>query len=214
VRRFLLITNVYAYGLPTTPRVAETHPREPLAVKGRLRKQQEDIALAAHEPGRFLAASLRLPDFYGPHAALSFGNMLFEAALAGKPANLLGPADTPHEFVFTPDVAPVVCDILEREDAFGRPYNLAGPGTITTRAFAEQIYAAVGTAFRARVAGPTMVRLLGLFSPMMRELSEMSYLQSHPVILDDGLLLATLGTVRKTSYADGIRLTLEHYAGR
>lgn len=214
VSRFLLITNVYAYGLPTTPRVAETHPREPVSVKGRLRKEQEDVALAAHDPGRLLVTSLRLPDFYGPHAALSAGNLIFESALAGKPANLLGPADTPHEFIYTPDVAPVVCDLLERTEAFGRPYNLGGPGTISTRAFAEQVYAAAGTPFRARVAGPRMIRLLGFFSGLMRELSEMSYLQSHPVILDDARLHQALGQVRKTSYEEGIRLTLEHLRGR
>ena len=210
VRRLLLITNVYAYGRPTAARVAESHPRAPVAVKGRLRKEQEDIALAAHKPDRLLTTSLRLPDFYGPHASLSFGNTIFESALAGRRASLLGPADTPHEFLFTPDVGPVVCDLLEREAAFGRPYNLAGPGTITTREFAAKVYEAAGARFRVRVAGPTMVRLAGLVSPLMRELSELSYLQSDPVILDDTRLHDTLGTVRKTSYEEGIRITMEH----
>ncbi len=210
VGRLLLITNVYPYGRPTTPRVAETHARQPVGPKGRFRKEQEDIALAAHEPGRFLTTSLRLPDFYGPHASLAFGNMIAASALAGKPASLLGPADTPHEFVFTPDVGPVVCDLLERDEAFGTPYNFAGPEVITTRQFAERVYAAAGARYRARVAGPTLVKLLGFFSPLMRELSELSYLQSAPVILDDTKLHRTLPVVRKTSYDDGIRLTIEH----
>jgi nucleoside-diphosphate-sugar epimerase len=208
--RLVLISNVYPYGRPRTARVAETHSREPTAVKGRLRKEQEDIALEAHDPPRLLTTSLRLPDFYGPHAALSLGNMIFESAIAGKRANLLGPADTPHEFVFTPDVGAVVCDLLERKSAFGQPYNFAGPGVISLREFAVKIYSAAGTPFRVRVAGPTMVRLAGLFSPLMRELSELSYLFSDPVILDDTRLHETLGHVRKTSYDEGIRLTLEH----
>lgn len=213
VGRLLLITNVYPYGRPTAARVAETHPRQPVGPKGRYRKEQEDIALAAHEPGRFLTASLRLPDFYGPHASLAFANLIVQSALAGKPANLLGPADTPHEFVFTPDVGPVVCDLLVRDEAFGTAYNFGGPGVITTRQFAERVYSAAGAKFRARVAGPTMVKLLGLFSPLMKELSELSYLQSEPVILDDTKLHEVLPAVRKTSYDEGIRLTVEHLRG-
>jgi len=213
VGRLLLITNVYPYGRPKAPRVAETHPREPVGPKGRYRKEQEDVALAAHEPDRFLTTSLRLPDFYGPHAAQAFANMVAESALAGKRANLLGPVDTPHEFMFTPDVGPVVCDLLERDEAFGTPYNLGGPGVITTRQFAERVYAAAGTAFRARVAGPTMVKLLGFFSPLMKELSELSYLQSDPVVLDDTKLHRALPVVQKTSYDEGIRLTIEHLRG-
>ena len=208
--RLLLITNVYPYGRPRTERVAEAHPREPVGTKGRFRKEQEDIALAAHEPGRFLTTSLRLPDFYGPHATLAFGNMIAASALARKPANLLGPVDTPHEFVFTPDVGPVVCDLLERDAAFGTPYNFAGPGVITTREFARRVYEAAGVPFRARVAPPWMVKLLGLFSPLMRELSELTYLQSEPVILDDSKLHQALPVVRKTSYEEGIRRTMEH----
>lgn len=210
VQKLLLITNVYPYGRPMTGRVAETHPRQPVGAKGRFRKEQEDLALAAHAPGKFLTTSLRLPDFYGPHASLAFGNMIAAAALDAKPANLLGPADTAHEFVFTPDVAPVVCDLLERDAAFGTAYNFAGPGVITTRAFAERVYAAAGTRFRARVASPRMVRLLGLFSPLMRELSELSYLQSEPVLLDDTKLHQVLPSPQKTSYEEGIRLTVEH----
>jgi nucleoside-diphosphate-sugar epimerase len=210
VRRLLLITNVYAYGRPTAARVAETHPRQPFGPKGRFRKEQEDIALGAHEPGLLLTASLRLPDFYGPHASLAFANMIAASALARKPANLLGPADTPHEFVFTPDVGPVVCDLLERDAAFGTAYNFAGPGTITTREFARRVYAAAGTPFRARVAPPWMVKLMGVCSPLMRELSELAYLQSEPVILEDTKLHQVLPVVRKTPYDEGIRLTLDH----
>ncbi len=210
VGRLLLVTNVYPYGRPVSKRVSETHPRQPVGPKGRFRKEQEDIALAAHQPGRFLTTSLRLPDFYGPYATLTLADMIAASALARKPAKLLGPADTPHEFVFTPDVAPVVCDLLERDEAFGTSYNFGGPSVTTTRQFAQRIYAAAGAPFRARVVGPTMVKLLGFFSPLMRELSEVSYLQSDPVILDDAKLHLVLPSVRKTSYEEGIRLTLEH----
>jgi hypothetical protein len=36
------------------------------------------------------------------------------------------------------------------------------------------------------------------------------YLQETPVILDDSKLAAKLGGLHKTSYDEGIRLTVEH----
>jgi hypothetical protein len=48
-----------------------------------------------------------------------------------------------------------------------------------------------------------------LFNPMIRELVEMHYLQTTPVVLDDSALRKLLGPVKKTSYDDGIRRTLE-----
>ena len=208
VGRLVLITNVYPYGLPQTPRVAESHPRVPASVKGQHRKEQENVVLAAHDPAGLRTLSLRLPDFYGPHADLSLGNRIFESALARQPAQLLGPIDTPHEFVFTPDVAPVVCDLLERADLFGDAYNFAGPAPITLRDFARNVYEAAGAPLKLRAAAPWLVKLLGLFSPLMRELGEMSYLQTNPVLLDDSKLRSVLPVVRKTGYDEGIRRTL------
>ena len=51
--------------------------------------------------------------------------------------------------------------------------------------------------------------VMGLFNPLMRELVEMSYLHTSPVVLDDSALQKLLGPVKKTSFEDGIRKTLE-----
>jgi nucleoside-diphosphate-sugar epimerase len=214
VRRLLLIANVYAFGRPVTPLVREDHPREPCSVKGRWRKEQEDVAFAAHRAGAFETLVLRLPDFYGPFADLSLGNLIVAAAEQGRRASLLGPIDTPHELMFTPDVGPVVAALLSREDGWGEAYHLAGAGSITLREFATRAFAAAGRPARLRVAGPAMVRALGIVSPLMRELSEMSYLLTQPVLLDDSKLKAHLGEISKTPYESGIRITLEHLRGR
>lgn len=65
---------------------------------------------------------------------------------------------------------------------------------------------------QTRVAGKTMLRLLGLFKPMLREIVEMHYLLTAPVILDDSDLPGLIGPIVKTSYAEGVRRTLA--AGR
>jgi len=214
VERIVLIGTVYPYGRPQTATVGEEHPREPHTFKGRMRKQQEDLVLAADAAGRIRGTVLRLPDFYGPRADKSFLYSAFQTALAGGTANLVGPIDVPHEFVFVPDVGPVVLSLADEPRAYGRFWNLAGAGATTQRALVERISAEAGRAPRFRVASKLMLRLLGLRDPFMRELVEMHYLLTNPVLLDDTALRGLLGTVRKTPYEEGIRLTLREMGAR
>jgi hypothetical protein len=45
----------------------------------------------------------------------------------------------------------------------------------------------------------------------MRELVEMNYLLTTPVLMDDSALTGLLGSVHKTPYAEGFRVTLDAY---
>ncbi|WP_375744085.1 NAD-dependent epimerase/dehydratase family protein [Corallococcus interemptor] len=208
VERVVLIGTVYPYGLARTATVTESHPREPNAYKGRMRKAQEDLLLEADAAGRIQGTVLRLPDFYGPGVERSFLYRAFVAASQGKRAPLIGPLDTPHEFVFVNDVGPVVTALMDEPRAYGRFWNLAGAGVTTQREMVKEIYAQAGHAPKTMTMGKGMVRLAGLFDPFMRELVEMYYLLTNPVLLDDSALRGLLGTVHKTPYAEGIRQTL------
>jgi len=209
VERVLLVSNVYPYGVPCTARVAETHPREPEARKGQYRKQQEDLVFEAHEAGKTRGLIVRLPDFYGPGTTQALANLIFDGALANKAANWIGPVNTPHEFVFVPDTGPVIVELAARDDCYGEAWNFGGPGAINTLDFITRVYRAAGLAPKYRTAGRGVLKLLGWFNPLMRELPEMLYLQETPVILDDSKLLAKLGDVHKTPYDEGIRRTIE-----
>jgi nucleoside-diphosphate-sugar epimerase len=208
VSNVLLIGTVYPYGLPQTATVRENHPRSPNSFKGQKRKEQEDLLLEADRAGRIHGAVLRLPDFYGPAVEKSIIGEAFTAARSGKTANLLGPIDTPHEFMFVPDVGPVVVRLIEEPRAWGKVWHLAGPGTTTQREMLARIERVVGHPVKVRVANKTMLRVMGVFIPLMRELVEMHYLQTNPVILDDSALRELLGPIHKTSYDDGVRATL------
>jgi len=98
--------------------------------------------------------------------------------------------------------------------AYGRAWNLAGPEAITVRAFVERIFHAAGRKPKYIVANKTMLRVLGLFNPLMREMVEMNYLFETPVIMDDSAIHRLLGNIKKTSYEDGIRETLNRMQPR
>jgi nucleoside-diphosphate-sugar epimerase len=118
---------------------------------------------------------------------------------------MVGPLDMPHEFVFVPDVGPVTAALMSTPNAYGRVWHLAGAGVTTQQAIVEEIERQTGHRLRVRVAGKTMLRLLGLFNPFMREMVEMHYLLTDPVLMDDTALQDLLGPIHKTPYSDGVR---------
>jgi nucleoside-diphosphate-sugar epimerase len=207
-KKLLLIGTVYPYGKPQTDRVSEDHPRQPHTYKGRMRKEQEDLVLAAHDSGKIQTAILRLPDFYGPGVDKSFLWSAFEGATTGKRAQLVGPIDTPHEFVYIPDAGATIARLIAEPGAWGRAWNLGGAGVTSTREMVEEIFAQSKRKPKYTVAGKTMLRIVGLFNPMVRELVEMHYLLTSPVILDDSRLKNLLGELPKMPYKEGIRHTL------
>ncbi|HEY1394110.1 MAG TPA: NAD-dependent epimerase/dehydratase family protein [Methylibium sp.] len=208
VKNIILIGTVYPYGRPLSKPVREDHPRAPHTFKGQMRKAQEDVLMQAHADGRINATVLRLPDFYGPGVEASLLHRAAQAAVNGGTADMIGPIDRPHEFVFVPDVGPVVARLIETPAAFGKIWHLAGAGVTTQRDLVSEMERQTGHKLKLRVAGKTMLRLVGLFNPFVRELVEMNYLMTEPVIMDDSALQRLIGPVHKTPYAEGIRQTL------
>jgi nucleoside-diphosphate-sugar epimerase len=208
VKNLILIGTVYPYGRARTNPVREDHPRQPHTFKGRMRKEQEDIVMQAHADGRINATVLRLPDFYGPGVEASLLHRVAQAAVNGGTADMIGPIDVPHEFVFVPDVGPVVARLADTPAAFGAIWHLAGAGVTTQRELVSEMERQTGTPLKLRVAGKTMLRVLGLVNPLMREFVEMHYLLTDPLLMDDSALQRLIGPIRKTPYREGIRQTL------
>ena len=209
VKRILLVGTVYPYGRVQANPVREDQPRRPHTFKGRMRKEQEDLLLQAHAEGRIQAAVLRLPDFYGPGVEMSFVAGVFQAAAGGGRAQMIGPLDQPHQFVYVPDVGPLALRLAVQPQAWGKVWHFAGSGTITPRELSQRAFAMAGTRPRRMVAGRVMLRLSGLFNPFMREVAEMHYLWREPLLMDDSALRQLLGEVQRTPYEEGIRASLE-----
>jgi nucleoside-diphosphate-sugar epimerase len=209
VREFLLIGSVYPYGRAGGQRVVEDHPLTPHTRKGEARKEQLELVLRANS-AELHTAALLLPDFYGPNLRNTHLSAVFEGAVSGKAAPVVGPIDAPHEFVYVPDVGPVIAELFAHLETFdGSVYHLGGAGTIVPRTMYERAYAIGGHKPRLTVVGTFLQRVLGIANPLMREMVEMGYLWSEPVVLDDAKLTRAIGPLHKTPYEDGIRAGVE-----
>ena len=212
VRRFLLVSSNWSYGAPQTERVREDHPRAPHAVKGRIRRDQENRVLAAHVPGVFATGVLRMADLYGPLVEASHLWSSFQATRLAGEAQLLAPFDRPHEFVFVPDAAAAIVRLLETDPAWtgetAESWNLGGVGLTTVEQMAQLIFATADKPALYKTPGRFRLGYVRAINPYIRELGEMQYLLDAPLLLDDSKLERLLGSLGKTSYAEGVRRTL------
>lgn len=199
--------NIYNFGL-TTP-ITEATPFAPTTKKGAIRVRLEQLLQQAAEAGKCRVINLRLPDFWGPNVMNEGIAPIFKSALQGKPMPWLYRNDIPHQLVYTPDAARVFYELAKLQPA--EPYaiyNYAGEVVPSIKDWQAQIAAAAGTQPKHKVFPGWLFRVMGLFSPGMREISEMGYLWDNTLLLQDDKLRRTLPNLPHTPMPQAIKDTL------
>ena len=199
--------NLYMYGSVEGP-IHEDLPWDAQTVKGKLRADMAAKILDAHNSGKLSAAIARASDFYGP-GVLNAGlaERVFGAALMDKAADVIGNPDMPHTFTYIRDFARALIILGEHEEALGEVWHVPSAPTVTIRHMLEMIYHETGFPTRFRTAGKTMVGLISLFNPMMREIKEMMYQFERPFIVDHSKFVHMFGDI-STAHRVAIRETL------
>jgi nucleoside-diphosphate-sugar epimerase len=188
--------NVYGYG-PTGGRpMTEDLPLLATTVKGQTRAAMTRELLDAAAAGRVQIAIGRASDFFGAGVTESaLGKQFFAKAVSGKRADFIGNPDLPHTYSYVPDIAAGLATLGTDARAAGQVWHLPGPNTGTTRAIAQLVATELGRTVGIRTVPKLLVRTMGLVSPMMRGLAEMSYEFDEPFILDATKFQTTFGTV-------------------
>ncbi len=203
--------NLYMYGPTGGAPITEDLPYAATGHKGKTRAEMAERLLSAHEPGRLDVVIGRASDFYGPRVTDSaVGEMVFEAALAGKTVNLIGDLDLPHTYTYIRDFARALITLAEAPEAHGEAWHVPNAPTVSTQAFLDMIEAEVGKPVKTRTAGKTMLSVLGLFNPVLREFKEMYYEFDEPYVVDDSKYRAAFGN-GVTPHEEAIRETLAWY---
>jgi len=195
----VLADNLYAYGRQSGPWDEDTTPH-PCSEKGRVRDGVAKALLGWHDAaatatqGRRVAM-VRSASFYGPGVENSaLGGPALRALLAGRPVPLLGDPQQPHALSYIDDAARTLVRVAERPESFGRTWHVPSLPARSLQQWLEDFAkAASAPEPRLRVAGPLLVRLLGLVNPTMRALHETLYLFQQPVLLDSEHSARSLG---------------------
>ncbi len=188
------MSNLYGYG-PVDGPMTEDTPLAARSGKGGVRARMWEQALAAQQEGRVRVTEARAADFIGPEVTGStMGERVVPRVLAGKPVRLLGALDVPHALTGMADVARALVVLGTDERAWGRAWHVPTNAAPTQREAVAGLAAAAGLPTpRLSTMGRPVLRLGGLFSPLVRELPEILYQFERPFEVDSSAFTATFG---------------------
>jgi len=183
--RLVFVDNLYQLGPQRTPRT-EDMPLTRRGAKPAILTAVTRLWMDAAATGRVKVAALRCTDFYGPGVPVShIGSTGFGALARGKPALLLAPPDTPHDFAYVPDIARAVVSLLDApDDAYGQVWNMPCAPTRTPREILAMGAAALGAKPKITAVPLWLLPILGLFSTFMREVADVGFTWDRPYVVD------------------------------
>ncbi|WP_162053758.1 NAD-dependent epimerase/dehydratase family protein [Pontibacter pamirensis] len=204
--------NIYNFGLVDT--ITEGTAPKPTTKKGTIRIKLEQMLQQAAQQGKCRVINLRMPDFWGPNVMNEGIAPIFKGALNGEPMPWLYRNDIPHQLVYTPDAAYAYYELakLQPKEPYTE-YNYVGEVVPSIKQWQAQIAAEAGTKPKHKVYPGWLFKLMGLFSPGMREISEVGYLWQNTILLNDDKLRQTLPNLRHTPMQQAIAETLEWHRG-
>jgi nucleoside-diphosphate-sugar epimerase len=210
--KLVFFDNVYMYAAWAIPHMTESSPLQPPSKKGMVRKQLHETIMEAAEKNRIQALIARSADFYGPDTDKS---VLAETAaknlLNGKKAQAFGNPDKIHTYTFTPDAGKATAVLGNTADAYNQVWHV--PTTkekLTTRQWIRLIAEEIGKEPPGIQVIPTwMLKLLGLFNPVIREFPEMLYQNEMDYVFDSSKFEKRFGLVA-TPPKEGVRVMMNY----
>jgi len=181
--KLIVADNLYMYGNTHGKPIREESPIQTHTRKGTVRGEMANAILEAHRSGKIRAAIARAANFFGPDER-AMTDYAIRPAVVGKTINLLGRMDQPHTFSYVGDVGKLLATLGTREEALGQIWITPSPAAVTQAELVKLIEAEVGHPVKVLAAGTGMLRILGLFNPLLRESVEMMYEWTQPFIVD------------------------------
>jgi nucleoside-diphosphate-sugar epimerase len=205
---YAMTGNLYPIG-PVTEPMREDMPDAARDHKGVLRARIWASALAAHQAGRVRAFEVRGSDYIGAGGPEGHISRALPIALAGHGVRMVGRVDQPHTFTDVKDVARVLVAALDDPTAHGRTWHVPSHAPVTQRQAMDELMDAAGQPrVRVRDTSPALMRALGIVSPLLREVSDLTYQLTRPYILDDSAARQHFG-IEPSDWDDTLRRTLD-----
>ncbi len=209
--------NVYGLGDQTVAPLDEDAENAPCSDKGALRAELEDSLRRAASDGGARVLILRAGDYFGPTARNGMVDPIFGNAAVGRSIRTFGRLDIPHQWAYLPDLARVAADLMSKASRLA-PFevvNFAGHVVEREGEFLRLVAEQAGFPhLPVRVMPWGLLRVVGFFNGVVRELIEMRYLFDGAVILDDPRLRELLPGFKSTGLNKAVRDTVESYRRR
>jgi len=205
--KMVFFDNIYMYDSNNLNGMTEETPINPPSKKGEIRNEIAKMIMDAVSEGKLTALIARSADFYGPK--IQNTSMLTETVFKpfsnGKKANWMGSVNFKHSFTYTPDAGKATAMLGNSEDAYNQIWHLpTAANPFTGKEWIEAIAMEMGAKPNFQVAPKFLVKIMGLFVPIMKEMVEMLYQYDRDYVFDSSKFESEFD-FKPTPYVDGIK---------
>lgn len=210
--KLIFFDNVYMYGTVHGAMTEET-AFNACSRKGEVRVAIANQLLHAMKTKKVNALIARSADFYGPGSDKTgmVNITVFQNLAKNKTAQCLVDANKPHSFTYVPDAAKALYLLAKDDTAFNQTWHLpTRSNPLTGKQFIELAAKEFNRLPKFMVFPKWMIKVSGLFMPIMKEMYEMLY-QNELAYVFDSTKFEKHFHFTPTSYEDGIKATAQYY---
>ncbi len=182
--KLVFFDNVYAYG-KVDGWMTENTPMNPSSKKGEVRAQISGQLISEYEQGNIKAIIARAADFNGPTKMTFLYPLVYDKVMNGKKAQWFINADLKHSLTYTADAAKATALLGNTSDAYNRVWHLPTDRNAPTgKEFIQMVQDTYGKNTGYSTLSRWMLKMVGLFVPVIREMDEMMYQYDSEYLFD------------------------------
>lgn len=205
--KLVFFDNMYMYDPDFLNGMNEETPVNPSSRKGKVRAEIARMIMREVEDGKLTALIARSADFYGPNIKKNsvLNETVFIPLGKGKKANWMSSVNRRHSYTYTPDAGRATAILGNTEDAFNQVWHLpTAANPMTGKEWIETIAAELGVKPKYLVASKWMIRMAGIFNPVLREMPEMMYQYDRDYVFNSDKFEKRFD-FNPTPYVEGIK---------
>jgi len=209
--KLVFFDNVYAIGKDNIKHITENSAISPSSKKGEIRAEVDRFIIERIEKGNPEIIIARSPDFFGPEKKNNslIMNLIYDNLIKGKTAQWFGNADVIHSMGFTPDLAKGTAMLGNSPDAYNQIWNLpVDKNALTGREWVKLFADELKTSDKVKVIPEIVIKLLGIFVPVLREMPEMIYQFENQFYFDSSKFISRFN-FEPTKNKEAVRLTIQ-----
>lgn len=212
--KLVFFDNLYMYGRVIGPMTEQT-PFKQESKKGMVRGEIATMLLNEIKAGNITALIARAPEFYGPRNTQSGVNaMIFDNIRKGKKLQWMVNDKVRRTYIYTPDAAKATAVLGNTSSAFNQTWHLpCSDEYINGEQFIKLTETAYGKPLKYAVLSKWMLRLVGLFIPVVKEMIELLYQYDQDYIFDSNKFKKAFPDFTVTPYKKGIEEIVNEIKG-
>ncbi|MFC6099902.1 NAD-dependent epimerase/dehydratase family protein [Olivibacter domesticus] len=182
----VFVDNVYMYAVSALKHMTENATTNPISKKGQVRQGIIKMLFDAINEKNLQACVARSADFYGPGIKNSILlELVYNNLKNDKTALWQQSKNKIHSFTYTPDAAKAIALLGNNPKALGQIWHLpTAKEKLTGQEWINLLASHLHKKPKLLVLPEWLLKIMGIFSPLMKELEEMSYQYKYDYYFD------------------------------